>query len=85
MVQHRLPMLPSAGEVSWVASVNGVNKQLNIENNAILLDVLRDQAALETFDRLLKSPSYRELTVPPLDLKGVQEAVMVRSLKHLSS
>ncbi len=44
MVQHRLPMLPSAGEVSWAASVNGVNKQLNIENNAILLDVLRDQA-----------------------------------------
>ncbi|MED5231864.1 MAG: (2Fe-2S)-binding protein [Candidatus Thermoplasmatota archaeon] len=37
-------MLPSAGEVPWVASVNGVNKQLNIENNAILLDVLRDQA-----------------------------------------
>ena len=44
MVQHRLPMLPSAGEVSWVASVNGVKKQLNIVNNAILLDVLRDQA-----------------------------------------
>ena len=44
MVQHRLPMLPSAGDVPWVASVNGVEKQLNIENNAILLDVLRDQA-----------------------------------------
>ena len=44
MAQHRLPMLPSAGEVSWGASVNGVKKQLNIENNAILLDVLRDQA-----------------------------------------
>ena len=44
MVQHRLPMLPSAGEVSWVASINGVKKQLNIENNAILLDVLRDKA-----------------------------------------
>ena len=44
MVQHRLPMLPSAGEASWVASVNGVKKQLNIENNAILLDVLRDKA-----------------------------------------
>ena len=44
MVQHRLPMLPSAGEVSWLASINGVKKQLNIENNAILLDVLRDKA-----------------------------------------
>ena len=44
MVQHRLPMLPSAGEVSWAASINGVKKQLNIENNAILLDVLRDKA-----------------------------------------
>ena len=44
MVQHRLPMLPSAGEVSWAASINGVRKQLNIENNAILLDVLRDKA-----------------------------------------
>ena len=44
MVQHRLPMLPSSGEVSWVASINGVKKQLNIENNAILLDVLRDKA-----------------------------------------
>ena len=43
MVQHRLPMLPSAGEVSWAASVNGVKKLLNVENNAILLDVLRDQ------------------------------------------
>ena len=32
MVQHRLPMLPSAGDVPWVASVNGVEKQLNIEN-----------------------------------------------------
>ena len=41
MVQHRLPMLPSAGETSWVASINGIKKQLNIENNAILLDVLR--------------------------------------------
>lgn len=44
MVQHRLPMLPSAGEVPWRAAVNGVEKQLNIEGNAILLDVLRDQA-----------------------------------------
>jgi len=44
MVQHRLPMLPSAGEASWVASINGIKKQLNIENNAILLDVLRDKA-----------------------------------------
>ena len=44
MVQHRLPMLPSAGEVPWIASVNGTEKKLNIENNAILLDVLRDQA-----------------------------------------
>lgn len=44
MVQHRLPMLPSAGEVPWRAAVNGVDKQLNIEGNAILLDVLRDQA-----------------------------------------
>ena len=44
MVQHRLPMLPSSGEVPWAALVNGVEKQLNIEGNAILLDVLRDQA-----------------------------------------
>ncbi len=44
MVQHRLPMLPSAREVPWASLVNGVEKQLNIEGNAILLDVLRDQA-----------------------------------------
>ena len=44
MVQHRLPMLPSSGEVSWSAEVNGVSKKMNIENNAILLDILRDQA-----------------------------------------
>ncbi|HJM30656.1 MAG TPA: 2Fe-2S iron-sulfur cluster-binding protein, partial [Candidatus Thalassarchaeaceae archaeon] len=37
-------MLPSTGEVPWAALVNGVEKQLNIEGNAILLDVLRDQA-----------------------------------------
>ena len=44
MVQHRLPMLPSAREVPWTSLVNGVEKQINIEGNAILLDVLRDQA-----------------------------------------
>ena len=46
MVQHRLPMLPSAGEVPWVESVNGTEKKLNIENNAILLDYLRQAGSL---------------------------------------
>ena len=44
MVQHRLPMLPAAGEVPWRAVVNGTEKELAIESNAILLDVLRDRA-----------------------------------------
>ncbi len=44
MVQFRLPMLPAPDEVSWSPSVNGVKLALHIESNAILLDVLRDQA-----------------------------------------
>ena len=44
MVQHRLPMLPAAREVPWRAVVNGIEKELAIESNAILLDVLRDRA-----------------------------------------
>ena len=37
-------MLPAAGEVPWRAVVNGTEKELAIESNAILLDVLRDRA-----------------------------------------
>ena len=44
MVQFRLPMLPNSGEVDWNAKVNGVEYSIPIESNAILLDVLRDQA-----------------------------------------
>ena len=44
MVQFRLPMLPAAGEVPWSAVVNDEEVSLRIESNAILLDVLRDQA-----------------------------------------
>ena len=44
MVQFRLPMLPAPDEVPWSASVNGAEVALHIESNAILLDVLRDQA-----------------------------------------
>ena len=44
MVEFRLPMLPQSGEVVWKANINGVDIKLNIESNAILLDVLRDQA-----------------------------------------
>ena len=44
MVQFRLPMLPAPDEVPWSANVNGTEVALHIESNAILLDVLRDQA-----------------------------------------
>ena len=44
MVQFRLPMLPAPGEVPWSAVVNGNEVSVHIESNAILLDVLRDQA-----------------------------------------
>ncbi len=44
MVQFRLPMLPAPGEVPWSAVVNGNEASVHIESNAILLDVLRDQA-----------------------------------------
>lgn len=37
-------MLPTAPEVTWSATVNGVEQSLAIESNSILLDVLRDQA-----------------------------------------
>ena len=37
-------MLPAPDEVPWSASVNGAEAALHIESNAILLDVLRDQA-----------------------------------------
>ncbi len=37
-------MLPAAREVPWRAVVNGTEKELAIESNAILLDVLRDRA-----------------------------------------
>ncbi len=43
MAQFRLPMLPHAGEVEWNVNVNGEEKSIFIESNAILLDVLRDQ------------------------------------------
>ena len=44
MVQFRLPMLPRAGQLPWTGKVNGEDVSLHIEGNAILLDVLRDQA-----------------------------------------
>ncbi len=44
MVQFRLPMLPAPDEVPWSAVVNDEEVSLSIESNAILLDVLRDQA-----------------------------------------
>ena len=44
MVQFRLPMLPAADEVPWSVVVNDEEVSLRIESNAILLDVLRDQA-----------------------------------------
>ena len=43
MTVVRLPMLPGAEKVPWVASVNGKDHSMPIESNAILLDVLRDQ------------------------------------------
>ncbi|HJL64314.1 MAG TPA: 2Fe-2S iron-sulfur cluster-binding protein, partial [Candidatus Thalassarchaeaceae archaeon] len=44
MEHRRLPMLPTSDEVSWSAVVNGTIQRINIEGNAILLDVLRDRA-----------------------------------------
>lgn len=44
MVQYRLPMLPHPDEIEWTAEVNGAEITLHVENNAILLDVLREQA-----------------------------------------
>ena len=44
MVQFRLPMLPAPDEVPWSAEVNGDDVSVHIDSNAILLDVLRDQA-----------------------------------------
>ena len=44
MVEFRLPMLPQPGEVAWSVNINGTEVKLNVESNAILLDVLRDQA-----------------------------------------
>tara|TARA_B100001179_G_C18557328_1_gene388872 strand:- start:589 stop:1158 length:570 start_codon:yes stop_codon:yes gene_type:complete len=44
MVQFRLPMLPAPDEVPWSAVVNGNEVSVHIESNAILLDVLRNQA-----------------------------------------
>ena len=44
MVHFRLPMLPNPEEREWGANVNGVDTSISIESNAILLDVLREQA-----------------------------------------
>jgi len=44
MVHFRLPMLPHPEEREWGANVNGVDTSISIESNAILLDVLREQA-----------------------------------------
>ncbi len=44
MVQFRLPMIPHPKEREWNAIVNGTDTTISIESNAILLDVLRDQA-----------------------------------------
>jgi len=40
----RVPMLPGAGKETWQANVNGEANEHLIDSNAILLDVLRDQA-----------------------------------------
>jgi len=40
----RIPMLPRPNEIDWAAEINGGEFHANIESNAILLDVLRDQA-----------------------------------------
>ena len=37
-------MLPHPDEIEWTAEVNGAEITLHVENNAILLDVLREQA-----------------------------------------
>ena len=43
-MHFRLPMLPHPVEREWGANVNGVDTSISIESNAILLDVLREQA-----------------------------------------
>ena len=43
-IHIRVPMLPGAGKENWQANVNGEAQEHLIESNAILLDVLRDQA-----------------------------------------
>lgn len=40
----RIPMLPRPDEIEWTAQINDGEFRDNIESNAILLDVLRDQA-----------------------------------------
>ena len=40
----RIPMLPRPDEIEWAAEINGGEFHDNIESNAILLDVLRNQA-----------------------------------------
>ena len=37
-------MLPHPEEIEWTAEVNGAETTLHIENNAVLLDVLREKA-----------------------------------------
>ena len=37
-------MLPHPDEIEWTAEVNGAEITLHVENNAILLDVLREKA-----------------------------------------
>ena len=44
VVQYSLPLVPGPDKVRWNATVNGVNVDFFIDSNAILLDVLRDQA-----------------------------------------
>ena len=43
-IHIRVPMLPGAGKETWQADVNGEAHEHLVESNAILLDVLRDQA-----------------------------------------
>ena len=43
-IHIRVPMLPGAGKDVWDANVNGEEHEHLVESNAILLDVLRDQA-----------------------------------------
>ena len=37
-------MLPTSAAKSWLAKINGQQQELLVQSNAILLDVLRDQA-----------------------------------------